>query len=80
MPIQLTRDRLVTLDDQEGAVGVYDDDMIRGQGPFVAAPAEIEVPAGAVANDGGEEGEEERSQKGEAVGASDGEDEEGDGH
>lgn len=80
VPVQLARDVLLAADDEEGAVGVLDDDVRGRDGAGRGALLQAELPAIGEANEGREAGEEEGSEQGEAVATVDGEGEQGGGH
>lgn len=80
MPVQLARDVLLTADDEEGAVGVLDDDVRARDGAGRGALLQAELPAVREADEGREGGKEEGGEQGEAVVTVDGEGEQGSGH
>lgn len=57
VPVELPCDFLVALDDQEGAVGVFDYDVVARDPSVLFSSHEGEVPAAAEADEGGEEGQ-----------------------
>jgi len=77
VPVELAGDVLVAFDNHEGALGVVDDDVGDGDLAGRYALFELEGPAGADADDGGEEGEQQDGEEGHAVFFGDGEDEDG---
>ncbi|KAL9608680.1 MAG: hypothetical protein Q9167_006498, partial [Letrouitia subvulpina] len=77
VPVQLTRDVLLAAHDEEGAVGVLDDDVRGRNGPRGGTLLQAELPAVGEANEGREEREEEGGEQGEAVAAGDREGEQG---
>lgn len=80
VPVKLAGDVLVAFDDHEGALRVVDDDV--GDGDFAGGFAlfELEGPAGADADDGGDDREQDDGEEGHAVIFDNGEDEDGNGH
>ena len=80
VPVELPCDVLVAFDDQEGAVGVCDYDVVARDHSFLFPFHEGEVPTAAEADEGGEEGQQYCREQSEAVISTDGETQEGDGH
>ena len=55
MPVELSCDVLVAFDDEEGAVGVFDYDVVARDSSVLFPSHEGKVPTAAEADEGGEE-------------------------
>ena len=80
VPVELAGDVLVALDDHEGALRVGNDDVAEGDGARGFALFELKGPAGADADDGAQDGEEEDGEEGHAVPLLDGNADDCEGH